>query len=250
MPLREYRPLTREADVTQKGELRIAYYIICEGQNTEWLYFTCLCNNKREIGIHNAVEIIPLEKTDMHKGWSHPQKLFELARHKKKELKKDEYSSYEEDDKFVIVFDLDIYNGKDGKEYKALLKDIEDDEIVVVTNPCFEMWLLLHEENAYAKHISGDEERILQNKKTSKKHSYVSGKVSDVLEFNTKGSGKRKSGNNSQAYFKFKSLLESTDIAVNEEKHICEDAETMANSIGCNVGLFITELRKKRFEQR
>lgn len=236
MPLREYRPLTREADVSQAGEFRIAYYVICEGQNTEWMYFKGLCNNKREIGIQNAIEIIPLEKTGPHQGWSNPKKLFELAEQKKAELKVDPNSTYSEDDKFVVVFDLDIYNSMAGEEFISLLSDAKKDEMVVVTNPCFDMWLLLHTPDAYVQHIQGDEEQILLNNRISNKHTYMSKKASEILGFNTKGN------------CNFISLLENTDIAVSEERHICEDAKTMLGVIGCNMGLFITELRKKQFE--
>lgn len=34
MPLREYHPLDRGTDIEQPGEVRIAYYVIFEGQNT------------------------------------------------------------------------------------------------------------------------------------------------------------------------------------------------------------------------
>lgn len=236
MPLREYRPFTREADVGQPGEFRIAYYIVCEGQNTEWVYFTSLCNYKRELGIHNAIKIVPLEKTGMHQGWSNPKKLFELAEQKRAELKADANSTYSEGDKFVVVFDLDIYNGPAGGGFTELLSAAKEDEIIVVTNPCFDIWLLLHVPDAYAQHIQGDEKQILCNSKISNKHTYTSKKVSDILGFNTKGN------------FRCESVLKNIDNAIKEERQICEDEKTMLDKIGCNMGVFITELRKKQFE--
>ncbi|ACV62636.1 hypothetical protein Dtox_1783 [Desulfofarcimen acetoxidans DSM 771] len=236
MPLREYRPLTRETDIGQLGEFRIAYYVVCEGQNTEWVYFTWLCNYKRELGIHNAIKIVPLEKTGMHQGWSNPKKLFELAEQKRAELKADANSTYSEGDKFVVVFDLDIYNGPAGAGFTELLLAVKEDEIIVVTNPCFDIWLLLHTPDAYAQHIQGDEQQILYNSKVSNKHTYTSKKASEILGFNTKGN------------FRCESLLKNVDNAIKEERQICEDEKTMLDRIGCNMGLFITELRKKQFE--
>lgn len=236
MPLREYRPLTREVDIGLPGEFRIAYYIVCEGQNTEWTYFTWICNSKRQLGIHNAINIVPLEKTGEHQGWSNPKKLFELAEQKRKELKETENSTYTEDDKFVIVFDLDIYNGTEIADFIELLTNIKQDEIIVTTNPCFDMWLLLHAPNAYNNYILGDEKQILQNSKVSLKHTYTSKKASEILGFNTKGN------------FTCQPLLNTVDDAIEEEKKICEDVSVMLNQIGCNMGTFITELRKKQFE--
>jgi hypothetical protein len=236
MPLREYRPLIRDVDTGLSGEFRIAYYIVCEGRNTEWVYFTSLCNYKRELGIHNAIEIIPLEKTGIHQSWSNPKKLFELAEQKRAELKATENSTYSENDRFVIVFDLDIYNHPPKAGFTELLSALKEDEIPVVTNPCFDIWLLLHTPDAYAQHIQGDEKQILRNDKVSNKHTYTSKKVSDILGFNTKGN------------FSCKPLLKNVDTAIKEEQQICEDGKAMLGKIGCNMGLFITELRKKQFE--
>ncbi len=172
----------------------------------------------------------------MHQGWSNPKKLFELAEQKRAELKADANSTYSESDKFVVVFDLDIYNGVAGAGFTELLSAIKDDEIIVVTNPCFDIWLLLHVPDAYAQHIKGDEKQILCNSKVSNKHTYTSKKVSDILGFNTKGN------------FRCESLLKNVDNAIEEERQICEDEKTMLDRIGCNIGLFITELRKKQFE--
>lgn len=157
MPLREYCPLTREADVKQTGEYRVKYYVLCEGQNTEWFYFTELCKLKKSLGIHDSIEIIPLEKTGEHAGWSNPKKLLELAESKRQELKADENSTYTEDDRFVIVFDLDIFNKAEEREYKEILRKLKEDEIPVVSNPCYDLWLLLHKPNAYNLYIKPDQ---------------------------------------------------------------------------------------------
>lgn len=237
MSLREYRPLTRDADVATAGELRITYYIVCEGQNTEWIYFKWMSEFKKKIGIQNSIMIVPLEKTDKHQSWSHPKKLFQLAETKREELKLDENSTYSEVDKFVIVFDVDIYNGTSKDEFADLLSNTKKDEIVIATNPCFELWLLLHMANAYAQHIEGDELNMLSNCKVSNKHTYTSKKISHILGFNTKGN------------FQCNALLEQVDTAIAGEKNLCEDTSKMVDTLGCNMGLFISELRKQKFEK-
>jgi hypothetical protein len=238
MPLREYRPLTREADVKQTGEYRVKYYVLCEGQNTEWFYFTELCKHKKSLGIHDSIEIIPLEKTGEHAGWSNPKKLLELAESKRQELKAGENSTYTKDDRFVIVFDLDIFNKIEEREYKEILRKIKEDEIPVVSNPCYDLWLLLHKANAYNLYIRPNQEDILKNGHISQKHTYTSDLASKALGFSTKGKNAED----------FARLMCKVDIAINEEKNICEDVNSMLNKIGCNMGAFIEMLRTKHYE--
>lgn len=120
------------------------------------------------------------------------------------------------------MFDLDIYNGPAGGGFTELLSAAKEDGIIVVTNPCFDIWLLLHVPDAYTQHIQGDEKQILCNSKISNKHTYTSKKASDILGFNTKGN------------FRCESLLKNIDNAIKEERQICKDEKTMLDRIGCN----------------
>ena len=61
----------------------------------------------KSLGIHDSIEIIP-EKTGEHADGVILRN-FELAESKRQELKADDNSTYTEDDRFVIVFDLDIF---------------------------------------------------------------------------------------------------------------------------------------------
>lgn len=79
-PIRSYtswniRPSNKEAQIEPYKH----YYFICEGQNTERWYFEKFIDLRKEFGISSLISIEYLEKTDEHKTWSDPQKLYELA---------------------------------------------------------------------------------------------------------------------------------------------------------------------------
>lgn len=236
MALREYRPLTRETDVTTSSEFRVVYYIICEGLNTEMIYFRGVSNNTKALGIDNTVCIIPLEKTEEHSSWSDPIKLIELADNYRTRLKEDPNSTYNDEDRFVIVFDIDIFNRGKKSRLEDILKTKKDDEIFVLSSPCFDLWLLLHQSGSLEEHILPNEPTILKNRKVSNKHTQTSKMASDILGFNTKGT------------YEFGVLLPNIDIAIEQEKKICQEMNEMTCKIGSNVGMFITEMRQKKFD--
>jgi hypothetical protein len=78
----------------------------------------------------------------------------------------------------------------------------------------------------------------LKNEHISQKHTYTSDLASNVLGFSTKGKNTED----------FARLMCKVDIAINEEKNICEDVNSMLNKIGCNMGAFIEMLRTKHYE--
>ena len=69
-----------------------------------------------------------------------------------------------ERDKMIIVFDADIFEEK-VQDYDKLVASGEKDNILAVTNPAFELFLLLHFENSYEQDILPNEEAIIKNGK-------------------------------------------------------------------------------------
>ena len=77
------------------------------------------------------------------------------------EQKKNPNNGFDADrDKMVIVFDGDIFEAK-VQGYDELLATIEKNDIAAVTNPNFELFLILHIEGSYEKYIKGHEEEFL-----------------------------------------------------------------------------------------
>ncbi len=137
------------------------YYIICEGKNTEKWYFEKLIESRKELSINSPIEIIYLEKTGEHESWSNPKSLFELADKAVKEYEFDKAF-----DKVVIVFDVDIYEHQESFEkYKELINNATNYQIVAITNPSFELFLLLHFPNSLNDIILPNSDSILKNKK-------------------------------------------------------------------------------------
>lgn len=57
-----------------------------------------------------------------------------------------------ERDKMVIVFDGDIFEEK-VQGYDELIEAIEEKDIAAVTNPGFELFLILHIADSYERYI-------------------------------------------------------------------------------------------------
>lgn len=160
-PIREYRNWNiRKSDYEEKKDLYKRYYVLCEGQNTEIFYFDSICNNRKLLGISPEVEIIPLEKTGVDRSSSNPKKLIELADKFICE-KADDFDS--KLDKIIIVFDLDIYQDNQS-EFKKIIKSAnEKNYLIAVTNPSFELFLMLHKEDSLENIIRPNEAKIVEN---------------------------------------------------------------------------------------
>ena len=133
-----------------------------------------------------------------------------------------------------MIFDIDVY--KSENEYLEFIKDAQKECYVVLTNPCFEVWLLLHDNDAYNKYIKDDEKNILSNKKTGKSTSntYTSKLFSKNYGFNPKKK-------HLTSYIR---LLDSIDEAIIEERNINNEIENAYDSISSNIGKLIEEMRR------
>lgn len=108
--------------------------------------------------IHPLIDIRLWEKTGEDKNLSFAKNLVEFAA-KQKMLPENEFDP--ERDKMIIVFDGDIFEEK-VQGYEELVASIEEADIAAVTNPGFELFLLLHIEGSYEKYIHGQEEEFLK----------------------------------------------------------------------------------------
>ena len=64
----------------------------------------------------------------------------------------------------IVVFDGDIFEEK-VLDYDELVAEGEKNNILAVSNPAFELFLLLHYENSYADDIEPNAEQIIKNEK-------------------------------------------------------------------------------------
>ncbi|MCI6877342.1 MAG: RloB family protein [Solobacterium sp.] len=141
----------RQSDLKEQIEPFRKYFFICEGANTESFYFKKLIDLRKELGIHPLIDVCFLEKTEEDKNISFPSNLVKFA-FEQKSICTNEFDINR--DKMVVVFDADIFEKK-VKGYDKLIELIEKSDIAAVTNPNFELFLLLHLKNSCENYIRG-----------------------------------------------------------------------------------------------
>ncbi len=227
MPVRTYKNWNRRSsDLEEQIEPLRKYYFICEGANTETFYFKKLIDLRKNLGIHPLIDIRLWEKTDKDRNISFAKNLVEFA-NKQKELVENDFDV--EHDRMIIVFDGDIFEEK-VEGYDKLIEDIEKSDIAAVSNPNFELFLLLHKEGSYEDYIKGREEDFL--KMFDGKYSYAK----DVLLNIT--------GMNSKKNPQIGDLAKDIVIAIKQEKYINQDIHNIKGRISSNLGLIIEGIIK------
>lgn len=220
-------------------------FIVFEGEKTEVKYFDGIKDNAKDLGINNLLEIVILDKDEKSRGITDPEGLIKLAKETKEILKnpdeaicdnaEDENSKVEykelgiydeKRDKFLIVIDRDK---GDFKNYKEIIDKYKDEFIIGMTNPCFELWLLLHVEDSVENIIMPEYEKILENDIVSANHTFTSKIVSEEFHMNPK-TGMR--------FSKFK---DKVHYAIEQEKKLEQDLYRLENSVGSNIGKIIEE---------
>ena len=203
------------------------YYFICEGANTETFYFKKLIDFRKQLGIHPLIDVCLLEKTDEDRDITYPRKLIEYANQLKKS---DEISFDKERDKMIIVFDADIFEEK-VSDYEDIVTMGEEHNILAVTNPAFELFLLLHFNDAYEKDILPNEEEIIKNEKVGNQRF-----IYNLLLSHTKINSKKNP--------EIGNLAKFVDIAIAQERKINQDIHNCKGHITCNIGMIIDSIRK------
>jgi hypothetical protein len=101
-----------------------------------------------------------------------------------------------------------------------------------VTSPCFELWLILHYENALENYILPNREKLLENEKVSRTHTFASSLFSEI------------SGTNPKSGTFFNKLRNHVDLAIEQEKELEQGIREMAGNLGSNVGMLIEQMRE------
>lgn len=195
-------------------------FIIAEGANSELWYFTELAIHLAKQNIPERIELKPIERTEDDQNKSHPHALLEQAKH----VRSGGFGFNKKTDRIVVVFDTDIYKGND-KQFQKDLRAFSGVAEVAVTNPSFELYLLLHKSDAYETHIKPHEKDILANDYVKETHRrYISKLANDVLGMNTK---KNKS---------VAELAHHFGRAIEEEKRLNQDPSTAMDKLTSNIG--------------
>lgn len=211
------------------GRNRFHFYCISEGA-TEESYFYSVRNNKTELNIKNDVYIEVIEKQEGQETLSHPMQLvkaclFQMGRidlegnsiSKDKWAENCKWDNFDEQiDQVCVIFDRD-YRKLTGALDEIFSLCDQHGIKVVMSNPNFELWLLMHFPNIkqYAP------EMLLENRKNlrhqlfpdaSSNKKYLEILVSKNADGYAKG---RK--------LKFERFLPLVDTATRQAKAYCEE---------------------------
>lgn len=131
---------------TSSRIIKRKFYIFCEGERTEYEYFKEISNLFRRTNI----EIIVSNQHGV------PKTLTDMAIKQKEAIRKSK-DSFEKDDQVWVVFDRDAFPC-----YHASMRKCQEHDIgVAFSNPCFELWLLLHVE-AYSGYNRPQDRKVTQ----------------------------------------------------------------------------------------
>lgn len=225
-PIRTYTDWNkRPSDGEDQKEPFRKYFFICEGANTEVWYFRKLIDMRKQLDIHPMIDIRLMEKTEEDTHLSNPKKLIEFAEAQKK-IANNKFDINH--DKMIVVFDADIYKNKPDA-FKKIYKMGCNNNILAITNPSFELFLLLHYEGAYEEIIMAHSEEILQNRKIGKRR-YITTLITE------------KSGMNPKENPMIGELASNIHTAIGQERRLNQDAENAIGNLTSNIGKIIQEI--------
>lgn len=221
-PVRNYTKWNeRYSDNLEKRDPKGKYFIIAEGNRTERSYFKGYVDYYNINCKDKLIDTIYLEKTENDKGITKPLELIQFA---EKTKKNGDITFCEETDKMIVVFDADIYKN-DSEEYKKVLNEGKKyKDVLAVTYPSFELFLILHKEDAYSRFLKNDKNLILENRIKSKKKTYIYSLANRVLGFDVKSRGGS-----------IKKMINNINIAIKEEKEINNDIDCAIGQLTSNV---------------
>jgi hypothetical protein len=219
---RESIPLIRLGGFQQAEKLFILAY---EGEQTEKKYFSVLRNSDlfNDSGI---IEIISLPR---------PKRVGTDPLSVKTVLKtaKSEYR-FKDTDEFWLIVDRDHWEEKHNHSFDKIVEDCEKEGnmFLALSNPCFEIWIILHFKDP--KEISEEEfSGILLNEKVGSKN-YVSEYIAKILE---QGRGYNK---NPPSHL----MLPKTKIAIERARGLDISGEKYPKVVGTHVYKLIEKLIK------
>ena len=219
----------RPSDELTQIEPYRRYFMICEGENTEKWYFERLISERKTLNINSNIDVRFVERSGDELHQSNPVKLIEHG----KKIMGDESSGYEEGDVIVLVFDVDIYKPNKLEELQNVINAANDNGFWVgITNPSFELFLLLHIEDAYSKYILPNATAIMEKKNRRAARSNIQKLLTECVKMNPKTNKN------------IGSLATRIDIAIEQEQFINRELDCCMEKITSNIGKIIEKIRE------
>ncbi|WP_106915330.1 RloB family protein [Chryseobacterium aurantiacum] len=219
---REAIPLIRKGGFLEAEKLFVLSF---EGEKTEVKYFNSFRKSEyfNDSGI---IEIVPLKRAK--NSGTDPLSVKKLLKNAKSEF------PFRDTDEFWLIIDRDDWETihKIDLEKLSLECKKESNFFLAMSNPCFEIWLILHFKDL--KTFSDTEmEKLFKNESVTKKKNHI-----DIVLGGLQGIGYNKNPNPAK-------YLPLTEIAIERAKNIDIAGESYPKNLGTHVYKLIEKLLKK-----
>ncbi len=176
---RESIPLVRKGGFAEAEKFYVLSY---EGNTTEKKYFEDL-RLSDYFNDSGQIETIPL-KRPQNTG-TNPLNVKSLLLQAKREY------NFKSTDEFWLIIDRDHWETKHKIDMGVLVQDCKKEKnfFLAVSNPCFEIWLILHL-SPLVDFSTEEQKKIFENKKISDKKHYIDQVLADCIG-NNRGYNKR-----------------------------------------------------------
>ena len=217
--------MRKRKDFIRREEYKSSRLVViaAEGRCTENIYFISMKNNMCATSVHVKV----LERND---DKSSPENVYNQIQGFKKEY------DIADDDQLWVVIDKDKWNDK-TLSLIAQLCTADDKLYFCVSNPCFELWLLLHLEDV-SEYSEEDKKKLKENKKPSRyKPTWLKGKLKQIM------------GSYNECNYDAEVLLKNIDIAIQRAKELdINPHDRWPQDIGTRVYLLAQSIMDKTSE--
>lgn len=214
---REREELFRDSGFADKEKIIVLAF---EGNDTEQIYFEEFKDSEKFNDDLIYLHLLKRPKSDTNSAPNHVFK-------KLKKEAKDEYN-FNEHDELWMVIDTDRW-----KNIPEIIEECKklDNMFVAVSNPCFELWLLLHIKNV-SDYKEEELELILRNAKVTSKKNYLDVKLTEIL------------GSYNKSNPKPELFIPQLKIAIDQAKRLNAKNEDFPTSLGSHVYKIVEKLIK------
>ena len=122
--MRERKNFAERTRISKEDRTRKKYFLVCEGNRTEGIYFNTINELKDKIGINPLIEIISIERTYTEEGWSNAKKILEQLLKDLEEIENGKISYKTLVDKIIEII------MEDEKISSKILKEISSEKMI------------------------------------------------------------------------------------------------------------------------
>jgi len=206
-------------DNNKLKEPKKVFLIACEGNITEPQYFNLI---KNKISLHSLVEIKVIERDDTN---SSPKYILENLNEYL-----DDYDLKLDYDEAWMIVDRDIQNNSRELIEKIIKEVKEKGYNLGLSNPLFELWLLMHIININKYNFN----ELMENKKVTTKRRFIDNELSRLLAGNG-GYNKKRLNENIIT-------LDNIKYAISQSDNIEVFLDKILDNLGTNIGVLVEKI--------